>query len=102
MTAVIVIALVVGVTWLLIWTIRRSYARQRAIQADQASAHAAYMHQRAEFLATAGPIEAQAFLIQEQTQALIEAQRRNAVALGLMVWLNGSQSPFGNRHHDGY
>ncbi|MDC3402442.1 hypothetical protein OAX95_00730 [bacterium] len=102
MTAAVVVAVLVGLIWLLVWAMRKSYKHQRAIQAERARAHAAYMRQRAEFLANASPIEAQAFLIQEQTNALIETQRRNAVALGLMIWLNGSLSPFDNHRHDGY
>ena len=102
MTAAVVITILAGTVWLSIWAVRKSYERQRLRQAEQARAHNAYMQRRSEFLAHASPIEAQAFLIQEQTQALIETQRRNAVALGLMIWLNGPLSPFDNHHHNGH
>ncbi len=101
MTAALGIAVVAGLVWLSIWAIRASNARQRALQAERARARVAYIRQRAEFLANTDPVEAHAFLIQEQTNALIEAQRRNATALGLMIWLNGSHSPFSNHHHHG-
>ncbi len=97
MTAALIIVVLAGVVWLSIRGVRKSSDRQRRVRTEQARANTAYMHQRAEFLATASPVEAQEFLIQEQTHALIEAQRRNTVALGLMVLLAGSQSPVGNR-----
>lgn len=103
MTALLVFAAVVaGLIWLSVWAIRTSNARQRVIDAQWAQARAAYLRRRAEFLAGASPIEAQAFLMDEQTNALIEAQRRHAAALGLMIWLNGSNSPLGSHHCDGY
>ena len=100
MTEALLVFVVAGLVWLLIWAIRTSRACQREIQAEQARARDAYLRRRAEFLATASLVEAQGFLIQEQTDALIEAQRRNAVELGLMIWLYGSNSPFGNHHHN--
>lgn len=82
----------------LVWALRQAAARRQALEAERARAHAEYVRQRAEFLTTASPMEVQAFLIQEQTNALIEAQRRNARALGLAIWLNGPHIPFGDHH----
>jgi hypothetical protein len=97
MTAVIVITFVAGSVLLTVWAVRH----QRAIQAERSRAHVDYLRGRAEFLATASPVEAQAFLIEEQTNALIEAQARNTNVLAMMLWLNGSNSPFGRHGRDG-
>jgi hypothetical protein len=99
MTAVILITItfVAGLVWFMVWAVRRS----RAIQVERSRARIEYLRRRAEFLATASPVEAQAFLIEEQTNALIEAQARNTNVLAMMLWLNGSNSPFGRHGRDG-
>ncbi|CAE7842405.1 unnamed protein product, partial [Symbiodinium sp. KB8] len=94
MTALLVVSVIAGFGWLLVWSIRRSLARAKAVEIERARAHASYLRQRAELLANASPVDAHAFLMAEQTNALIDAQRRNAAALGLMIWLNGSNNPF--------
>lgn len=97
MTALVVTAVVVGLVWLLVVAGRKSAARARAAEVERVARQRAYLQRRAEYLAQASPVEVQNFLVREQTEALIEAQRRNAAMLGLMIWANGSHSPFG--HH---
>lgn len=97
MTALVVTAVVLGLVWLLVVAGRRSAERARAAEAERVARQRAYLQRRADFLAQASSVEVQDFLAREQTEALIDAQRRNAALLGLMIWANGSHSPFG--HH---
>jgi len=99
MTSLLVLSTIAGLGWLLVRSIRRSQARAKAAEIERARTHATYLRQRAEFLANASPVEAHAFLMAEQTNALIEAQQRNAAALGLLIWLNGSNNPLDTRRH---
>ena len=98
MTAALVVTFIAGLVSLTVWAVRR----QRAIQAERSRARIDYLRRRAEFLASASPVEAQAFLIEEQTDALIDAQARNTNVMAMMIWLNGPNSPFGRHGHDGF
>jgi hypothetical protein len=101
MTALVVTAVVVGLVWVLVIAVRASAERARAAEAEREARHRAYLQRRAAFLAQASPLEVQDLLVREQTEALIAAQRRNAALLGLMIWANGTHSPFGQRSDSG-
>ena len=57
---------------------------------EERRAHADYRRWRFEFLANADPMEAQNFLIEEQTNALIKAQSDNTALLGAPNYLSGT------------
>lgn len=93
----IFLLVVAGAIWGVVELSRRTAQAERERLEAQARARAEYRRRRAEFLANASPIEAQAFLIKEQTEAIVAAQRHAASVQALSLWLNGTNNPFPRR-----